>query len=105
MRETRFRVWDNYNKCIDYDFSVGEFNTLNIELENMQEAFILMQYSGIKDKQGKEIYEGDVVQIAGYGPMLIEFPFTDLYTQDDPTDIGVILGNIYENPELLKETL
>jgi hypothetical protein len=46
--------------------------------------------------------EGDVVFIAGYGRYIAEFPFTELYESSVEGDIGMILGNIYENPELVE---
>ena len=65
----------------------------------------LMQYTGLKDINGVEIYEGDIVYIAGYGNHEVEFPFIDLYHAEVDKDIGAILGNIYENPELLEGDL
>jgi len=103
-----FKTWiiafDNDDKY-DGDFTVGE----DIEL---------MQYTGLKDKNGKEIYEGDVVgvkelrwivnlgwsgdgeygvcQKSNYGNHI----FRDV---DKVSERYKIIGNIYENPELLKD--
>jgi hypothetical protein len=74
---------------------------------------VVMQYTDLKDKNGKEIYEGDVYEMSGFpndeGQMQMEkhevkWPefLIDWYSpKDKQLDIEII-GNIYENPELLK---
>ena len=118
MRETeiKFRAWDLTNKWMDDHFFVCSvsgvahdtpsktYDTPNTEVEENLNL-VVMQYTGLKDSNGVEIYEGDVVCIAGYGDYHAEFPFMILYDAAPENDIGGILGNIYENPELLEGDL
>lgn len=130
MREIAFRVWDIKNKRMNNGgFWVGAGNGLIALVQDVNEDvfsgvlqrekdFILMQFTGLKDKNSKEIYEGDVLQYTWYEDkgqygvthdeqMVITFDagsfsigrLTDAY-QFDPTD-WLVVGNIHENPELI----
>ncbi len=141
-REIKFRAWDNENKYMVIS-KQGVFtalrNSMNIVrqdngyyndgdlLKPNKEKYILMQYTGLDDKNGKEIYEGDIVlyqdwEMAYEGggndsfinKGIVEycednccFNVTERQTVDladvlykDNEDLEVI-GNIYENSELL----
>ena len=74
-----------------------------------QEDFILMQFTGLLDKNGKEIYEGDIYLPRDGVKRIIEFKDGCFAEKNSfPTFRielgGEVIGNIYENPELLKGT-
>ncbi|RRD39292.1 hypothetical protein EII29_07750 [Leptotrichia sp. OH3620_COT-345] len=135
MREIKFKIWDKQgNKFLEsYDdgyvkieyvlntkgelfewieSSEGGGDFMN-ELE--QKNFIITQYTGVKDKRGKEIYEGDIVILNDseeeykcvvkykYGSYILENRyFTEQLSNCEERFLEVI-GNIYENRELLEE--
>lgn len=137
----KFRVWDLIDNRMRYDIGVIEFNGINKnvsalsfdfalddtgygEVDNSHSeyydanCFELMQSTGLKDKNGTEIYEGDIVKYNreiswsvekfpyvvknGMEGFVLEYGFIQ-HSLFKNIDYVSVIGNIYENTELLED--
>ena len=115
MKELRFRAWDKENG-MSKPLVISDMGIIALERPDFDRLEI-MQYTGLKDKNGKEIYEGDIIRHDwGLNKITFEdYSFTaehiisfdgefncNLYLSEIGSDCEVI-GNIYENPELIEK--
>ena len=111
MRELKFRAINIKGEFIfgcyvtdneDYHAIVSPLN--KSEMKNTPvDVDTVGQFTGLQDASGVDIYEGDIVYIAGYGALCVS-GIGDLVILIDAlaeNDIGGIIGNIHQNPELL----
>ena len=110
-RDIKFRAWDevsekmlNWNEFLDT-------NMKNTFIAPESTGLILMQYTGLHDKNGKEIYEGDIVKYENMTGKIMFFNGSFILSDLEETEeweLGVInedievIGNIYENSKLLE---
>lgn len=130
MREYKFRAWDTLQKRYDYDVLMYHGKACYIDAFDALEfydvgRFVIEQYTGLQDRNGNDIYEGDISegehaiylilwdeQKAQFRAKVIKtksvlikhcsFPLWQYVENDEKCRFGLI-GNRFDNPELLGE--
>lgn len=134
MRDIKIKFWDVENKCMHHWIeNFEEIAIVNGKMKPVlnnsvsdnwnwyKRSYEPLQYTGLKDKNGKEIYEGDILKFfndvdyiikPGYAKVVFEdgafcckhYKYgTEYLANMDVVDMYItVAGNIYENPELLK---
>lgn len=126
MRELKFRAWDVSNKAMYTHEELVDGSVVNPDVlldclarpgNGYDTDTVLMQYTGLKDKNSKEIYEGDVVrylEVVRYETgeketwrtvevkLWLDESAGSFYLYPKINSSTEVIGNIYENPELLK---
>lgn len=135
MRGTYFRAWDIEAKCyVQEPILVDNFGQVYVVCEEASKEegtclitgkpnVIIEQDTGLKDKNGKEIYEGNIVRIDSMDELRVGYVelvadqycivcgedekerkiVAEFYYYSKPEENCEVIGNIHENPELLEE--
>jgi uncharacterized phage protein (TIGR01671 family) len=129
-RELKFRVWDTKEKrfivdgfeeslYLSLNYGLMFINTVGEPVDAGNERYVIQQYTGLKDKNWKEIYEGDIISgvclndgpqicVVGFDTWGIFYTKVKFYPCEEWENVAMlcqtqndVVGNIFENPELL----
>lgn len=132
MRELEFRAWDSLErrmrKVVSLHWRDGKPISVRLEGENepisIEGRLVIEQDTGLKDKNGTEIHEGDICSfsrkngkyvgvvewldyLASFGLRAVEgtslYTFSELDAMEVDLRILEVIGNVHENPELIKQ--
>ena len=120
MRDIKFRAWDKkkkewYGESCDEMLTFKDFHLFGecmaFQFPNIDylQHLEVMQYTGLKDKNGVEIYEGDIVsghifgicEVRYYKNAFVLWSVDKDFSRSYACELIEVIGNIYENPELI----
>ena len=124
MRDLKFRVYDKTGKCYsDKAFSIDQLGICYVQDEDGyweeidEERYIVEQYTGLKDENGKEIYEGDIVTLNGEWEEIEDMDCSVITFDNGCFRVGDaceneagsylsdwrVIGNVHENADLMEK--
>lgn len=118
MREIKFKFFNKESECMSSVYTLEELSSGKYDFHGDVKDCEKLQYTGLKDKNGVEIYEGDIVNVSKKFPEQYEIIYQDISFRFKATKNNhfvkegsvwslsldfefEVIGNIYENPTLL----
>lgn len=109
----KFRAWDIYKKQMIQakgikQYPSGDWSIWDGETEILPCNIILMQFTGLTDRNGKEIWEGDILASSHTANQVVEYEHDRFILKPDNYDLWKVceywevIGSLYEHPELLR---